>query len=259
VERKSAHDSSGLPPVLVKATPPREVRVNALGATMLCLAGALVVGGMWGGVELSRRAETASRHISLFESQRIVAAGDVIQLRRRGGGNDHRITAHYRYTARGRELTGQTTLRRDERDRYVVGSPIAVWYLASEPDVSWLDGYSPRPQASWPATAVPLACGVSALALIWTVRRQSNLLTYGRPAMASVTKVQRKRTDKGTIWMVHYEFTTMSGATRTGKYNHGKKHLPAVGTMMPILYDRDNTFRHSKYPMPFVSVKESGK
>ena len=178
---------------------------------------------MWGGIVLNRRAETAGRRVSLFASERVVTAGDVIQLRRRGGDNDHRITAHYRYAVRGQEMTGQTTLRRGEREKYQVGSPVAVWYLPTEPEASWLDGYAPRPEASWPATVVPLGCGVSAMALILAVRRQSNLLAHGRAAMATVTKVEKKKTDKGTSWMVHYEWTTMSGATRTGKYNHGKK------------------------------------
>ena len=258
MEKRSALDSSELPSVLLRSTP-RDVRVNSTGLAMLIIAAMLVIGGMWGAVELNRRAETAARYIRLFESERIVAAGDVIQLRKRGGGDDHRITAHYRYTARGRELKGEARLRRNERDRYTVGSPIAVWYLASEPEVSWLDGYSPRPMASWPGTALPLACGIAAMALILVVRRQWNLLAYGRPAVATVTKVEKKRTDKGTIWIVHYQFAAMSGATRTGKYNHGKKDLPAVGATIPIVYDRDNTFRHGKYPMGFVSVKESEK
>ena len=88
---------------------------------MLLIAAVLVGIGMWGGIVLSRRAEIAERHVSLFASDRIVTAGDVIQLRRRGGDDDDRITAHYRYTARGRELTGQTTLRRDERERICSG------------------------------------------------------------------------------------------------------------------------------------------
>ena len=222
---------------------------------MLVTAVALVVVGIWGGITLSRQAEIAERHLGLFASERIVTAGDVTQLRKRGGGNDHRITAHYRYLARGRELTGETTLRRDERERYAVGSTIAVWYLASEPEASWLDGYAPRPQASWPGTAVPLACGVCALALIQAVRRQSNLLAYGRPAMATVMKVEKKKTDEGTNWMVHYEWATMSGATRTGKYRHGKKHVPAVGALIPLVYDKDNSFRHSKYPLSFVTIR----
>ena len=97
---------------------------------------------------------------------------------------------------------------------------------------------------------------VSAMALILAVRRQSNLLVYGRPAMATVIKVERKRTDKGAFWLVHYEWTTMSGATRTGKYKHGKKQVPAVGDLIPVVYDRDNTFRSSKYPMAFVAISE---
>ena len=110
----------------------------------------------------------------------------------------------------------------------------------------------PVPGASWPATVVPLACGVSAIALDFLVRRQSNLLAYGRPAMAKVTKVEKKRTDKGTYWMVHYEWTTLSGATRTGKYHHGKKaRAGRRARSIPIVYDRDNTFRHSRYPMLF--------
>ena len=72
--------------------------------------------------------------------------------------------------------------------------------------------------------------------------------------MATVTKVEKKKSDHGTVWMVHFEWTTLSGATRTGKYNHGKKKdVPAIGAMIPIVYDRDNSFRHSKYPMAFVT------
>ena len=254
MQRRSAIDSSGLPAALLKATP-RHVRVSALGGLMLVTAVVLVVAGMGGGIVLGRRAEIAGRHLALFASERIVTAGDVIQLRKRGGGNDYRVTAHYRYTARGEELMGETTLRRAERERYVVGSPVAVWYLASDPEASWLDGYAPRPQPGWPATAVPLVCVASALALIKAVRRQSKLLAYGRPAMATVTKVEKKRTDKGTVWMVHYEWSTLSGATRTGKYQHGKKQVPGAGALIPIVYDRDNSFRHSKYPMSFVTIR----
>jgi hypothetical protein len=240
--------------VLLKATP-RDVRVNVSGGIMLATAAVLVAAGMWGGIVLGKRAETAERHLGLFTSERIVTAGDVIQLQKRGGGNDHRITAHYRYTARGQELTGATALRRDERERYAVGQPVAVWYLPSEPEESWLDGYAPRPEVSWPATAVPVACGFTALVLIQLVRRQSNLLANGRPAMATVTKVEKKDTGEGTVWMVSYEWTTLSGATRKGKYSHGKKHVPAVGALLPLVYDKDNSFRHSKYPMSLVTIR----
>ena len=254
MQRRSALDRSGLPPALLKATP-RQVRANTSGGAMLITAAMLVVVGIWGGLTLGRQAAITARRVSLFASERVVTAGDVIQLRKRGDGNDHRITAHYRYLARGRELTGETTLRRNERERYAVGSTIAVWYLPTEPEESWLDGYAPRPEAVWPATVVPIACGLTALVLIQLVRRQSNLLANGRPAIATVTKVEKKSGEEGTYWMVHYKWSTLSGATRTGKYHHGKKDVPAVGASIPIVYDRDNSFRHSKYPVSFVTLR----
>lgn len=255
MRRRSPLDSAGVPPPLLRPTP-RHVRVSGLGAALLAIAAALVAIGIWGGVELGRRAETAQRRVGLFASERVVTGGEVIQLRKRGDGDNPRVTAHYRYAAQGRELTGQTSLRRGEQENYAAGSPVAVWYLPSEPEASWLDGYSPRGEPAWPATAVPLGCGLAAMALILAVRRQSNLLTSGRAAMATITKVEKKRGDHGSYWMVHYEWNTLSGASRTGKYHHNKKIAPAIGTTIPIVYDRDNTFRHSKYPLPFVRIAD---
>jgi len=256
VRGRSAIDSAGIPAALLKPTP-RHVRANASGRAMLIVAAALVVAGGWGGSELQTRADIAERHVMLFASERVLTGGDVVELRRRGDGNNHRIIAHYRYTVHGQELTGRATLRRGEQEKYGVGSPVAVWYLASEPESSWLDGDSPRPEPGWRGTVVAIACGLSAIALMAAVRRQSKLLAHGRPAMATVTKVEKKRTENGTVWRVHYEWTTMSGATRRGKYNHRRKKPPAVGELIPIVCDRDNTFRHSKFPMPFVRVADN--
>lgn len=250
---RSAIDSAGIPAALLQPTP-RRVQVNTSGGMMLIIAVALIIIGGWGASELQKRADVAERHVRLFASEGVLTGGDVAELRKRGGGNYHRIIAHYRYAVHGRELTGRATLRRGEREKYAVGSPVAVWYLATEPESSWLDGDSPRPEPGWPGTVVAIACGLAAIALMAAVRRQSKLLAYGRPAMATVTKVEKKRTENGTVWRVHYEWTTMSGAARTGKYNHSRKNPRAVGELFPIVCDRDNTFRHSKYPMPFVRI-----
>jgi hypothetical protein len=205
MQRRSALDNARVPPALLKSAP-RDVRANASGRVTLIIAAALTLAGIFGAVVLGRRAEIANRHVRLFASERILAAGDVIRLQKRGGDDDYRITAHYRYTARGQELMGQTTLRRSERERYAVGSPVGVWYLPSEPEQSWLDGYTPRGEASWPAAVVPFVCGVTALVLIQLVRRQAKLLANGRSALAAVTKVEKKNTGEGTVWMVHYEW-----------------------------------------------------
>jgi len=256
VPGRSAVDSAALPAALLRPTP-RRVQVNASGGMMLIIAVALIVIGGWGGSELQKRADIAERHVTLFASERVLTGGNVVELRKRGGGDDHRIVAHYRYAVHGRELTGHTTLRRGEQGKYAVGSPIAVWYLATEPEASWLDGDSPRPEPGWAGTAVAIVCGVSAIALMAAVRRQSKILANGRPAMATVTKVEKKRTDKGTSWRVHYEWTTISGATRSGKHSHRGKNAPAIGELIPVVYDRDNTFRHNTYPMSFVRMAEN--
>jgi uncharacterized protein DUF3592 len=255
VPGRSAVDNAGMPAALLRPTP-RRVQVTTSGRMMLIVAVALIVIGGWVGSELQKHADAADRHVRLFASERVVTGGEVVQLRNRGDGNDRRVIAHYRYAARGLELTGQTSLRREERDKYAVGSPVGVWYLATEPEASWLDGYSPRPEAGWPATAVAIAGGLSAVTLMWVVRRQSKLLAHGRPAMATVTRVEKKRSEEGTVWMVHYEWKTMSGATRRGKYNHGRK-APSVGARIPVVYDRDDTYKHCKYPTSFVRLADS--
>ena len=122
---RSAIDSAGIPAALLKPTP-RHVRANASGRAMLIVAAALVVAGGWGGNELQTRADIAERHVMLFASERVLTGGDVVELRRRGDGNNHRIIAHYRYTVHGQELTGRATLRRGEQEKYGVGSPSGI-------------------------------------------------------------------------------------------------------------------------------------
>ena len=198
VQRRSALDSSGVPAALLKSTP-RDVRVNARGPSCSsrprCSSWS-VCGAEWFSAGAPKSPSVTS---GLFASERIVTAGDIVRLQKRGGGDDHRIIAHYRYTARGEEFMGQTTLRRSERERYAVGSPVGVWYLPSEPERAGSTATRLGREASWPAPSFPIVCGITALVLIQLVRRQSNLLANGRPAMATVTKVEKKRTDKGTV------------------------------------------------------------
>ena len=91
MQRRSALEHSALPPVLLKATP-RPVRVNASGGAMLVAAMGLIVAGICAGIVLTERAATAERRLRLFASERIVTAGEVLRLRRRGGDDGYRIT-----------------------------------------------------------------------------------------------------------------------------------------------------------------------
>jgi len=214
----------------------------------------LVIGGAWGGMEIHNDAKASQQRSDLAESEAASISANVVQVRRRGGGDDRRSVIHYRYVAGGQPHTGATQVRRQDRDRYAVGSDVRVSYLPTEHGVSWMDGYPPRRRPVWPAFAVPLGCMIAAFGIVFAIRRQSHLVTYGRPALALVTKVEKRSSDKSTYWRVHYEWTLLSGGKHQGKYSHGKKNPPAVGTSMPIVYDRDQPTRHSKYPLSMVVV-----
>ncbi len=161
----------------------RDMCVSTLRVRMmLIIAAALVVIGIWGGIRVREarrdwpngmsdclRPSASSRPATWYScasaaTTTTTASSLTIGMRRRAG------------NCRDRQPCGAA-----EREKYAVGSPVAVWYLSTEPEASWLDGYSPRREASWPAAVVPLGCGVSAMALIFLVRRQSNLLAL-RPA-----------------------------------------------------------------------------
>ena len=241
-----------MPPPLLESTP-RQVRLKGCGIVVLIASAALVLGGLWGGSEIYRRAAMSERRVALFASEGISTNAEVVRVQqRRGEGNRRTSTVHYRYIVDNREHGGVTTVRRVDRDRYVAGSPIVVRYLSSEPQTSWMEGYEPSRQPVWPAFIVLPACLVAAIAIVLHVRRQMYLLEYGRTATAVVTHVEKKRSDHGTYWRVHYEWTLMTGAKRQGRYNHGKKQPPPIGTEMTILYDRDQPSRHGRYPLSLV-------
>jgi hypothetical protein len=232
---------------------PRHVRLSGAGATVALLAILLVAGGMWAEVQLYRRAETSARYVALFDSERVLTGGQVLDVRRRGGRNSRRATIAYAYAVDGREYTGSAAVRTFDRNELRKGSPVDVWYLPSHPAASWLNGDGPGVAPRWPL-AVLVPCVLAALGLVFVLKRQSHLLTYGRPALATVRKVERKKSDKGSYWRVHYEWTVLSGATRSGRYPHHKKQPPAIGSTMPIVYDRDNPRRHSRYPLSLVRL-----
>jgi Protein of unknown function (DUF3592) len=259
MQRRSERSNSALPLPLLQSTP-RHVRLNWAGIFALIVSAALIVGGLWGGSEIYRRAALSARRVALFASEGVSTGAQVVRMQqRRGEGNRRTSTVHYRYVVGDQEHGGTTTVRRGDRDRYVAGSQIVVRYLSSEPQTSWMEGYEPRRQPVWPAFVLMAASFLGPLGIVARIRRQSQLLGYGRPALAVITKVEKKRSDKGTYWRVHYEWTLLSGGKRKGHYRHNTKEPPSVGATVPIVYDRDQPSRHGKYPLSLVAVSESRK
>jgi hypothetical protein len=207
------------------------------------------------GLGLNSRAKSSERMAVLAVIDSVASTAEVVGAQHRGGGNDRRSIVHYRYVANGQEHTNATTVRRQDRDRYQIGSLVAIRYLASRPESSWMEGYTPVRRPIWPVFAVPAALLVTAFVLVRFFLAQVRLLAYGRPALGVVIRVEEKRSGKGSFWRVHYEWTLLNGARRAGRYHDRRKQPPAVGSPLPIVYDRDNASRHSKYPLGLVALR----
>ena len=250
MQRRSALDSSGLPPALLKATP-RDVRVErARGASCSSSRAALVVGGMWGGIVLGRRAEIAERHVGLFASERIVTAGDVIRLQKRGGDdNDHRIIAHYRYTARGRELIGtnhaaprRTGALRRRIARGGLVSPVRTRARAGSTATRL------ERRRAGPRPPFRRVCGITALVLILAGAAAVEPARQRPAGDGHGHEGGKETTREGTVVAGALRVDDAQRRDTKGQYQHGTKAPPAVGARFRSSYDRDNSFRHSKYP-----------
>jgi hypothetical protein len=250
----NARSSSPLPAELVGATP-RDVRLKACGMLVAILAVVSAIGGLWGGVELYRRARLSERYVALFKSEAVPTQARIVRARGRGEPNHHAVTIDYEYVVNNTPYKGRATVRGDALDRYDAGSMTDVAYLASHPAASWLLGTTPSRDKIWPAYIVPVAGLTLALVLVARIRRQSALLRDGRPAMATITSVKKRISDQDKHWRVEYQWTLLSGATRTARYNHHKRRVPEIGSLIPIVYDRDDPKRCRKYPMSLVAVR----
>ena len=87
------------------------------------------------------------------------------------------------------------------------------------------------------------------------LRRQRRLLEEGRPAIARVTSSrQRHGTHGHTHQHVEYEFTTLSGARRTGRFD-AQRNVPVPGSTILVLYDPDEPKRQAPYPIRLYRVE----
>ena len=252
MRKESARNSSAIPAALLRPTP-RDVRLNVSGSMLAIVCLALAIGGLWAGVESYRLAKRSDRHVARFASEAVTVQARVVRTRQRGD-NNRRTTVDYEYAVGNTSYEGTATVGGPRQERYVTGSNVEVTYLASEPAASWMDGRTPSRRPVWPAFAIPAAALLSGAILLWVIGVQKNLLSNGRSTGAVVTKAEKKRSDHGTTWQVEYKWTLLSGATRTGKYHHGGKHPPLVGSMIPIVYDRDQPSRNRRYPLSLVRV-----
>jgi hypothetical protein len=165
-------------------------------------------------------------------------------------GKSPQYFVNYEYPAAGRLHQGRANVSRTSWMQLRVGSFLTVRYLPAEPGRSWLRGQEPG-TPFWVGPVVALSMIAIGMFPWYAIRQQWMLLAEGRPAQAQVTDFKKVRHQHGARYRVSYEFRTMSGATRTGRYN-SQKSPPAKGTTIQVVYNPDRPEYSMPYPLALV-------
>jgi hypothetical protein len=238
-----------VPPELHGAIP-RDVRLTAAGKALVAIAIATGAAAFITVIVMSVVYAGAAEETQLRERDGISATARVEQVVWRRGEHPRRIVT-YRYDVGGRSYDGRVTLRENDRRDIAPGTPMPIEFVPSRPEASWVAGERPSPFPLWviPLAALSLLLIGSLVARI--VRRQWILLTEGRAALARVVGFKKVQRDKRRVYRVSYEFETLSGAKQTARGEVGKTP-PPIGTVIPIVYHREQPTWSAMYPLPLV-------
>jgi hypothetical protein len=179
-----------------------------------------------------------------------VRASAVVSALTRTRGDKPRFYVVYRYEAAGWSHQGRVNVSRSYWNQLRVGSSFTVRYLPAEPGRSWLRG-NELGTPFWVGPLAALSMAVAGMLSWFGIRRQWMLLAEGRPAQAQVTVFRKVRHQHGSYYRVSYEFRTMSGATRNGRYD-SHKGPPASGTTLQVVYNPDRPEHSMPYPLALV-------
>jgi hypothetical protein len=242
-----------IPAELLKSTPRSVVLTGAGKATAFLAAlfafGALIGGG-WIYVQADRSALRHTRHIT----DAISTPGEILTAKKKTG-KDARWVMTYSFTAGGHVRTGSMTDRRP----MPVGSDVTVNYLPSDPGDNWAAGHEPAGPPFWLAPVVGASCLAASGLIVLSIRRQIDLLTDGRPAVARVIGSSRRyrenllRPHGRRVQVVRYEFRLSNGSLIQGRLDNGGRAL-APDTEFIIVYDPDHPGRKTRYPTPVLKI-----
>jgi hypothetical protein len=237
-------------PSELSRTVPRDVRLTGAGIALMTVAGAMAIGALASAILMSVVYTRSDAERQLRERDGIAARAEVVQVAMRRGEHPRRVVT-YRYDVGGRRYDGRTTLRQSDRREIARSEAIAISYLRSQPDMSWMAGYEPDafPLGVIPLISISLLAGAAAIAR--GVRRQWLLLHNGRVAQARIVGQKQIRKDKRKAVRLRYEFRTLSGATQTGRCDVGKT-APPIGATITVVYHRDDPQWSAAYPLQLV-------
>lgn len=241
------------PPIELQRSTPREVTLTVAGRAVSVVAVLLAVGALVLFTYMFRTASADVERWAAWQAEAVTTEGRVIEARKVGGGDDAKLALTYQYEAGGVTRSGWARLSYSRWRRLKAGMTVGVAYRTSEPSTSWVVGAEPKGMPMLAAVLAPLSLLVVAPLLAWQVRRQRRLLEEGRPALATVTAKRKVSSQHGSHVSVEYEFETMAGTRRKGRYRAQRK-APEVGEKLLVVYHPDEEKWSAKYPLPLVRV-----
>ncbi len=235
-----------VPPELLRSTP-RPVKLSAAGMlvagiVLLCCVG--IVADLVGTLGQVRLRNTARQ-------DGVAATGEVIGVTVFHGKNAREVV-RYRYQAADAWREGRASLPGHRRPTFAAGDKIQIAFLPSDPDVSWMPGHAPG-LPLWFVPIIPTCLVIAVIFLVRELRQQAYMLSNGRAALGRVTESRRVYKRDHRAYRIDYEFTILSGARRSGRYEI-VKNPPTTGAPLIILYDPDQPRRSRRYPLSLVRL-----
>lgn len=219
----------------------------------------LAAAGITGGAQLyaqaGRDAVLQAHHSAEFVS----AAGQILSVAFvRGKHGEWVIT--YRFGVDGRIVGGRIATAGDSHSRpFVVGAPVTIRYMPSDPSDNWAAGYEPVGVRFWLGPAVGLIFALCAIVGLAGIRRRMHILSSGGAAVARTTGEFRmaNRPRGGRIYKVMCQFTLPDGTRCVTTVETREKPNPAPAEVI-IVYDPGKPDKAFLYPTQMVKVYGAG-
>ena len=229
----------------------RPVQLTGQGYALVVIGVVFAIGALVLGVFLVNQSHREAGVREQLRREGTETSAVVTRVWRTGGEEDKRMVA-YRFTAGGREIDGRSSAPSAIWRGLKKEAPLAVRFVPGHPEISHPAGWEKSVTPIWLAFFAGGCLLLAPVIFAVMIRKQSSLLSEGRPAPGVVTGV--KRADKAVF--VLYEFQLLSGAVMKGRSNGGRR-TPGVGSPVCVLYDRDNPRRNAVYPLCLVKLMRS--
>jgi hypothetical protein len=209
-----------------------------------------LLGGPAFGIFINHEIQREKQRDRILSDQGADTTATIVRVWREGGKNDTHMVS-YSFTVDGREITGKASMRRITWIDLHEGDPLAIRYVPTSPDINHPASGASGSAPDW-LPWMMVGVFVWPPFLFWAlIRRESRLLSEGRPAPATVTQIRRAKK-----LIAYYEFTLLSGQVMKGRSQIGRRSRIEVGSPATVLYLPDNPRRNALYPLPLVKLQK---